>query len=58
MLLKARAAWVHDFNNDHSVAAAFQLLPGSSFTLGGRFDGEFSSGSNVYSETVILKHQW
>lgn len=40
------------------VSAGVEVGFAGNFTLSGRFDGEFSSGGNVYSETVILKHQW
>jgi outer membrane autotransporter protein len=32
---RARVAWAHDFNNDQSINAAFQTLPGASFTVDG-----------------------
>lgn len=35
LLLRARLAWAHDFNNGGSVNAVFQTLPGASFTVGG-----------------------
>ena len=35
LVLRARLAWAHDFNNDGSVNAAFQTLPGASFAIGG-----------------------
>jgi uncharacterized protein with beta-barrel porin domain len=33
--LRGRAAWAHDYNNDPSVTAVFQALPGSSFVVNG-----------------------
>ena len=30
-----RAAWVHEFLTDRSVAAGFKVLPGTSFTVDG-----------------------
>ncbi|HMJ42010.1 MAG TPA: autotransporter domain-containing protein [Pseudolabrys sp.] len=33
--LRGRAAWAHDSNTDRPVTAAFQALPGSSFTVNG-----------------------
>ena len=33
--LTARAAWAHDWNSDGNVDAAFQSLPGASFTVNG-----------------------
>ncbi|MCP3469210.1 autotransporter domain-containing protein [Bradyrhizobium sp. CCGUVB1N3] len=35
LTLRGRAAWAHDFNPDHSVAATFQALPGASFVVNG-----------------------
>ncbi|MCP3469204.1 autotransporter outer membrane beta-barrel domain-containing protein [Bradyrhizobium sp. CCGUVB1N3] len=35
LTLRGRAAWAHDFNPDHSVAATFQALPGASFVANG-----------------------
>jgi uncharacterized protein with beta-barrel porin domain len=35
LTLRGRAAWAHDFNPDHSIAATFQTLPGASFVVNG-----------------------
>jgi autotransporter-associated beta strand protein len=35
LTLRGRAAWAHDYNTDRSVAATFQALPGTSFTVNG-----------------------
>lgn len=35
LTLRGRAAWAHDFNNDRTVAATFQTLPGASFIVNG-----------------------
>jgi len=35
LVLRARLAWAHDFNNDQTAEAAFQTLPGATFTVGG-----------------------
>jgi outer membrane autotransporter protein len=35
LLLRARAAWAHNFNTDRTINAVFQTLPGASFTVGG-----------------------
>jgi outer membrane autotransporter protein len=35
LTLRSRAAWAHDFNDDQSIHAAFQTLPGASFTVNG-----------------------
>jgi len=35
LTLRSRAAWAHDYANDNGINAAFQTLPGSSFTVNG-----------------------
>jgi len=35
LTLRGRAAWAHDYNTDRSIAATFQALPGTSFTVNG-----------------------
>ncbi len=35
VILRGRAAWVHDFNPDSRIQAAFQTLPGTSFVVDG-----------------------
>jgi uncharacterized protein with beta-barrel porin domain len=35
LILRARAAWAHDYDPDRSIAATFQTLPGASFVLNG-----------------------
>lgn len=35
LAIRTRAAWAHDHSSDDSVSAAFQTLPGSSFTMNG-----------------------
>jgi outer membrane autotransporter protein len=35
LLLRGRAAWVHDFDPNSRINPAFQTLPGASFTIGG-----------------------
>ena len=35
LALRTRAAWAHDHWSDPSITAAFQSLPGSSFTVTG-----------------------
>ncbi|WP_454620908.1 autotransporter domain-containing protein [Bradyrhizobium cenepequi] len=35
LTLRGRFAWAHDFNQDRSVAATFQALPGASFVVNG-----------------------
>lgn len=35
LTLRGRAAWAHNFDSDRTVVAAFQSLPGASFTVNG-----------------------
>ena len=35
LAIRTRAAWAHDHSSDQSTTAAFQALPGSSFTMNG-----------------------
>lgn len=35
VLLRARAAWAHDFESDRQIVSIFQALPGASFTVQG-----------------------
>jgi outer membrane autotransporter protein len=35
LILRAREAWAHDWVSNPSITAAFQTLPGASFTVGG-----------------------
>ncbi len=35
LTVRARAAWAHDFRSDQRIDAAFQVLPGSTFTVYG-----------------------
>ena len=35
MVLRGRAAWVHDFNPGSRINPAFQTLPGASFVIDG-----------------------
>ena len=35
LTLRGRLAWAHDWVSDHSIAAAFQTLPGASFIVNG-----------------------
>ena len=35
LAIRTRAAWAHDHSSDQSTSAAFQALPGSSFTMNG-----------------------
>jgi uncharacterized protein with beta-barrel porin domain len=35
VILRSRLAWAHNFATDSEITAAFQTLPGSSFTISG-----------------------
>jgi uncharacterized protein with beta-barrel porin domain len=35
LILRGRVAWAHDFVNNPSLSAAFETLPGGSFTVNG-----------------------
>jgi outer membrane autotransporter protein len=35
LTLRGRAAWAHDYNQNRSIAATFQALPGASFVVNG-----------------------
>jgi uncharacterized protein with beta-barrel porin domain len=50
--LRGRAAWAHDFNPDHSVAATFQALPGASFVVNG---ARAASDSAVITASTEMK---
>jgi autotransporter-associated beta strand protein len=84
LMLRGRLAWAHDWISNPGLAAAFQVLPGTSFvvngaapprnsaltTLGaelhmtqswsllGKFDGQFSAGSQTYGGTGTLRYTW
>ncbi len=84
LMLRARAAWAHDWVSNPSLGATFQALPGTSFTVNGaappknsalasagaelhltanwsvagKFDGEFASGSQTYAGTGTLRYVW
>nr|WP_249809710.1 autotransporter domain-containing protein [Bradyrhizobium sp. 139] len=52
LTLRGRAAWAHDFNPDHSVAATFQALPGASFVVNG---ARAASDSALTTASVEMK---
>jgi autotransporter-associated beta strand protein len=84
LALRSRAAWARDHSSNTAMGAAFQTLPGSSFTvngaqgpanslltslgaelrlanswsIGGRFDGEFASRSQTYAGTGTVRYAW
>ncbi|HEY5129716.1 MAG TPA: autotransporter outer membrane beta-barrel domain-containing protein, partial [Bradyrhizobium sp.] len=48
--LRGRAAWAHDFNPDHSIAATFQTLPGASFVVNGAAQARDSALTTASAE--------
>jgi len=54
LTLRGRAAWAHDFNPDHSVAATFQALPGASFVVNGARAAADSALTTVSAEMKWL----
>jgi outer membrane autotransporter protein len=53
LLLRGRLAWAHDFNNGGSVNAAFQTLPGASFTVGGAAPSADSALVSFAAEYIL-----
>ncbi len=53
LTLRGRAAWAHDFNPDHSVAATFQALPGASFVVSGA-----AQASDAALTTASFEMKW
>ncbi len=84
LILFGRLAWAHDFVSNPALSAAFEALPGPSFTVNGapiphdsaltaagaelflspswsligKFEGEFANGSQTYAGTGTLRHIW
>jgi autotransporter-associated beta strand protein len=52
--LRGRAAWAHDFNTDHNVAAVFQTLPGASFIVNGAAQARDSALATASAEMKWL----
>jgi uncharacterized protein with beta-barrel porin domain len=52
--LRGRAAWAHDFNPDHSIAATFQALPGASFVVNGAAQASNSALTSASAEMKWL----
>ncbi|NPU66395.1 autotransporter outer membrane beta-barrel domain-containing protein [Bradyrhizobium sp. 83012] len=50
---RGRIAWAHKFNLERSIAAAFQSLPGASFTINGA-----RPAPNAALTTLGLERQW
>ena len=53
LTLRGRAAWAHDFNNDRSVLATFQALPGASFVVNGA-----GQASDAALTTAAAEMKW
>ncbi|MDH2352276.1 autotransporter domain-containing protein [Bradyrhizobium sp. SSUT112] len=56
LTLRSRAAWAHDFNPDHAVAATFQTLPGASFVVNGAAMASDSALVTGAAEMKWLNH--
>jgi uncharacterized protein with beta-barrel porin domain len=54
LTLRGRAAWAHDFNPDHAVAATFQALPGASFVVNGAAQARNSALTTASAEVKWL----
>jgi uncharacterized protein with beta-barrel porin domain len=54
LTLRGRAAWAHDFNPDHAVAATFQALPGASFIVNGAAQARNSALTTASAEVKWL----
>jgi uncharacterized protein with beta-barrel porin domain len=55
LTLRGRAAWAHDFNQDHAVAATFQTLPGASFVVNGAAQAPNAALTSASAEMNWLK---
>lgn len=50
LTLRGRFAWAHDYNPDRSIAATFQALPGTSFTVNGAAQASDSALTTASAE--------
>lgn len=50
LTLRGRAAWAHDYNNDRTVGATFQTLPGASFVVNGAAQASDSALTTASAE--------
>ena len=57
LILRARAAWAHDFVNNPSLNATFQSLPGGSFTVNGAQIAHDSALTSAGAE-LFLTPRW
>jgi outer membrane autotransporter protein len=53
LILRARLAWAHDFVNNPSLNAAFQTLPGGSFTVNGAPIAQNSALTSLGAELFL-----
>jgi autotransporter-associated beta strand protein len=56
LVLRARVAWAHDWVSDPSLNAAFQLLPGTNFTVYGAAIPQNSALASVGAQLFITSH--
>jgi autotransporter-associated beta strand protein len=57
LMLRGRAAWVHDFDPGSRINAAFQTLPGTSFTAGGAAAARDAALASAVAE-LRLRNGW
>jgi autotransporter-associated beta strand protein len=57
LVLRARLAWAHDFDNDQNINATFQTLPGANFTIGGATPAADSALVSLAAE-YFLNNGW
>jgi uncharacterized protein with beta-barrel porin domain len=50
LTLRGRVAWAHDYNQDRSLAATFQALPGASFVVNGAAQASDSALTTASAE--------
>jgi uncharacterized protein with beta-barrel porin domain len=54
LALRARLAWAHNWVSDHTLAAAFELLPGASFVVTGAVPAKDSALTTAGAELRLL----
>ena len=57
LVLRARLAWAHDFENNQDINATFQTLPGANFTIGGATPAADSALVSLAAE-YFLNNGW
>ncbi len=53
LTLRGRLAWAHDYDNDRSIGATFQTLPGASFVVNGA-----AQASDSVLTTASIERKW